>query len=298
MKIEAFTTLVAILKSKTMAAAAEKLNLTPSAVSMQVKQLESYLGQPLFDRSALRVKPLPVAQELVDVIQPALARLEELRRRSRPTIEGHLKLGIINSMQPTLLPPTLLQLRAHYPGLQIALTRGKSLALIASVKAGQLDAAVVAQPENAGSARLTWHPLLEDQLFLIAPPDEEETSATRLFAQYEWICYDTNTVAGRLAARYVGTHFKARRSTIEFDERRAIVSMVSVGLGISVMQLAEPSIFASYPVRVLPLANSPVVSYSVVCRKGDGDSRANQALLSVLRNAAEQIGDRYHFRVS
>ena len=59
MNIGMFATLVAIVDRGTLAAAARQVGCTPSAVSLQVKQLESYFGQPLFDRSSRAVKPTP-----------------------------------------------------------------------------------------------------------------------------------------------------------------------------------------------------------------------------------------------
>ena len=58
MKIESFRTLNAVLRGGSFAAGAADMNLSPSAVSLQMKQMEAYFGQPLFDRSALQVLSL------------------------------------------------------------------------------------------------------------------------------------------------------------------------------------------------------------------------------------------------
>ena len=64
MKIEMFDTLDAVLRGGSLAAAASETNLTASAVSMQMKQIEAYLGQPLFDRSGHAIRPTPLAHEV------------------------------------------------------------------------------------------------------------------------------------------------------------------------------------------------------------------------------------------
>ena len=61
MKLDAFLTLDAVLRGGTLAAAAAEMDLTPSAVSMKMKQLEVYMGQPLFDRSGAQVRPTRLA---------------------------------------------------------------------------------------------------------------------------------------------------------------------------------------------------------------------------------------------
>lgn len=104
MKIESFRTLNAVLRGGSFAAGAADMNLSPSAVSLQMKQMEQYFGQPLFDRSALQVRPNAFAAEVDAVLQDALARLDELRRRSTPAVEGRVRLGTIEPLQVTLLP--------------------------------------------------------------------------------------------------------------------------------------------------------------------------------------------------
>ena len=145
MKIEMFDTLDAVLRGGSLAAAASETNLTASAVSMQMKQIEAYLGQPLFDRSGHAIRPTPLAHEVAAAMRQGLQHLQSLRRRSVVAIEGVVRLGIIESMMPMLLPGTLSELRARYPRLELRPTRGRSIGLTDAVKSGELDAAVVAR---------------------------------------------------------------------------------------------------------------------------------------------------------
>jgi DNA-binding transcriptional LysR family regulator len=286
MKIAAFQTLDSILRNGSMAAAAKEMHLTPSAVSMQIKQLEEYLGQQLFDRSKLQVKATPIAYDVSRVMQEALQRLESVRRRPAMTVEGSLRLGVIPSMQPILLPAAMRLVRDRHPNLKVQPTRGKSADLTLEVKAGRLDAAVVAQPETGGSSRLNWHPLTRRELVLIAPPSSQSGSPVALLRKHDWISYDRNTITGRLAGRFVHSLVREKKSHIELDEVRAIVAMVSAGLGVSVVQLAEPSICLTYPVRLVRLGrNAPSVEFSLVSRKSDTDSRT----LSALKDAISTV---------
>ena len=111
MKIELFDTLDAVLRGGSLAAAASEANLTASAVSMQMKQLEAYLGQPLFDRSGHAIRPTALAHEVAAAMRQGLQHLESLRRRSAVAVEGVVRLGINESLMPMLLPGTLSELR-------------------------------------------------------------------------------------------------------------------------------------------------------------------------------------------
>lgn len=282
MKIETFATLDAVLRGGSFAAAAQEMSLTASAVSMQMKQLEQYLGQPLFDRSGHQVRPTGLAHEVAGVLREGLHQLQALRRQAPRSVEGAVRLGVIESVLPVLLPGTLNTLRARYPRLELRVTRGRSNGLTDAVKSSELDAAVVAEPEQGGSARLAWQPLFRREMRLIAPPNAVETSVPALFKQYEWIRYDRQTISGAMAARWVTQHVATRRGSLELDSVSAIVAAVSAGLGVALVHLVDAAICQAYPVRFVRIGRgAPTVQMSLVTRKADADSR----LLHVLREA-------------
>lgn len=281
--------LEAVLRHGTIAAAAREANLTASAVSIQMKQLEAYLGQQLFDRSGLQVKPLRLAFEVSGVMARARGELEALRRTTGVRVEGSLRLGVIESMQPLVLPKSLQWLRQRYPDLRVHPSRGRSAELTHAVKAGEIDGAIVAQPETGGSSRLHWHPVMRCPLSLVVPPRETETSLSKLFARYEWIRYDSRTIAGRAAARYIHARARAASGTLELDAVRAIMAMVSAGLGISLVQLSEPGIVTAFPVRVLALPDAPELRFTLVTRVSDADSRPLAALREAIDAAMADV---------
>lgn len=279
MKIEMFQTLEAVLRGGSLAAAATEMHLTASAVSMQMKQIEAYLGQPLFDRSGHAIRPTPLAHEVAAAMREGLEHLQTLRRRTAVAVEGVVRLGIIESMLPSLLPGTITELRMRFPRLELRPMRGRSIGLTDAVKSGELDAAVVAEPEGGGSARMHWRPLLRSEMRLIVPPDATETSVAALFKQYDWIRYDRQTTSGLLAARFVTRQVRVRRGALELDSIPAIIAMVSAGLGIALVHLVDAGFCQSYPVRfVRPGRGAPAIQLSLATRKADADSRALQAV--------------------
>lgn len=286
MKIEMFDTLDAVLRGGSLAAAASEMNLTASAVSMQMKQIEAWLGQPLFDRSGHAIRPTPLAHEVSAAIRQGLEHLQSLRRRNAVVVEGAVRLGIIGSMLPALLPGTLTELRTRYPRLELRPTGGRSTGLTDAVKSGELDAAVVAEPPGGGSARLQWQPLLRSEMRLIVPPNATETSVPALFKAYEWIRYDRHTISGMLGARYVTSQVRTGHGALELDSIQAIIAMVSAGLGIALVHLVEAGFCQSYPVHFVRLGRgAPAVQLSLVSRKADAQSRPLRAVSEAVTSA-------------
>jgi DNA-binding transcriptional LysR family regulator len=250
-----------------------------------MKQLEQYLGKQLFDRSGLQVRPTATAHEVVELMRQPLNQLDALRSTHSVVVEGRLKVGIIESMQAQVLPGISRILVERYPRLQLKPSRGRSSSLTSAVKAGTLDAAVVAQPQGVGHGLLQWEPLLRRELVLIAPPSSTESSLAALFRRYEWVRYERDTVTGSLATRFVQEHIAGHRSSLELDTAIAIVATVSAGLGIAIVQPPDAAQLWGYPLRIVSLGRAaPVLQLSLATRKADSESRALQAFRDALRS--------------
>ena len=220
MKLQCLQTLAAVLRHGTFAAAAQEVHLSAGAVSLQMQQLEVFFGQPLFDRSA----------------RHALDAIEQLRRRPAREVQGHLRLGTMESAQVSLLPTAISLLRAQAPGLSVAVMRGVSTALLDDVKADRLDAAVLVRPQSGGSSRLQWYGLMRENFVLIAPPDAPRLPPAELLRRYDWIRFDRSTTGGEIAARYVNQVAPRLRCSFDLPGTEAIAAMVSQGLGVSVVR--------------------------------------------------------------
>ena len=293
MKLSFFATLEAVLRTGSLAGAAREMHVTPSAVSMQMKQLEAHFGQPLFDRAGLTVRPRPIALEVAGAMREPLARLEALRLRTGSRVEGQVRLGVIETMQATLLPAAMAWLRGHHPALQVRPVRGRTTELLEAVKGGELDAAIVVQPDTGGSQRLAWHPVLRRELVLVAPLDAGEARAAALLKAHDWIRFDPETSTGRMAARWVRKHAPGARPTIELQSVQAVVALVSAGLGISIVPEPDAQTTQAHAVRIVRLGrDAPQVQVALVARPVDVDSRKLQALRDAMGAVAAAGGTR------
>lgn len=179
------------------------MGCTPSAVSLQVKQLEQYFGQPLFDRSTRVVRPTPFAVEVTSAASEFTDRLQALRSRPSLRIEGKFRLGVITSMQSDLLPDALRILRDRHNALEVRIPPlNDTDELLTELRAGRIDAALVVRPESGGSTRFVWHEVNRQPYVMLAPPDSAETDPRSLLKTRDWIAYDTGLPGGRVAARH------------------------------------------------------------------------------------------------
>lgn len=290
MNLSSLNTLVAVLDQGSLAAAAREVGCTPSAVSLQMKQLEQYFGQPLFDRSGRAVMPTPFALEAARVARECVGRIDALRTRPARSVSGRWRLGAIATAQTDLLPHALRHLRERYPALTVPLTVSDSDALLRDLKAARIDGAVLIRPPGAGMARmLAWDRLALQPFVLLAPANARPARTPQLLASLGWIRYDTALTGGRAAARYV--HRICPDATVRMDVRPidAIVAMVSAGLGVSVVPLPRAALLESHQVQAIPLGRgAPSRELGFVRRAADAEDRAAEAVLQALKEACAQ----------
>lgn len=286
MKLAALETLGAVLSTGSFTAAASEVGLTPSAVSLQMKHLESYIGRPLFDRSGRSAVPTPIARELAAASASALATIEGFRARSTLAVSGVLRLGAIASVQTSVLPLALRLLRDQQPGLTVQLTLDVSAPLQAALNAGRIDAAVIVRPPQGGSSRLSWRDLARVPLVLVAPAQAEGSTAQQLLRRHAWIQYERSLTGGRVAAQYVRRICPAKRPAFEVASTDAIIAMVAAGLGVSVIPRPRGPLHHAYAFREVALgAGAPFRQVAWACRKADSEDRRHTAVFAALAEA-------------
>jgi LysR family hydrogen peroxide-inducible transcriptional activator len=150
--------------------AAEAASVSQPALSAGIQELEKVLGAPVVERTRGAVQLTAVGAEAVSRAEDVLARTEDLveaaRNAGRP-LSGRLRLGIIPTVAPFLLPATLPSLKAAYPALRLFIREDLTSRLIAGLKAGQLDCAVIALPYAASGID---HARIGDDEILAAAP--------------------------------------------------------------------------------------------------------------------------------
>jgi len=163
---------VAVARHGHFGRAAEACHVSQPALSGQIKKLEGQLGVRLFERTKRRALVTPVGQRFVAQAQALLDRAQVLLEvaQGRPELlSGPFWLGAINTLGPYLFPRVLGKLRRKYPRLELHLREGLTRDLLHDLKAGRLDAALLATPLE--DETLTSTALFREPLLLAAPAE-------------------------------------------------------------------------------------------------------------------------------
>jgi DNA-binding transcriptional LysR family regulator len=256
-----------------------------------MKRLEEYLGQPLFDRSGRTVKPTTVARELCDSVRSALTAVEAARTRQSGAVAGRVVLGTIRSLQSTMIPLVLRDIARRHPDLSVRVIQGDSTELLNQLKAGELDGAALIRPSSGGSSRLHWHDLERQPFVFVAPANSGEASPLELVKRYAWLQFDTSLTSGRVAAGYLHRLSPSTRPKFELESIEAVLAMVAMGLGVSVIPKVSGAMAEAHPVRQISLGrNAPTRQISFVCRGADSESRRLIALRDAFAHEYAEAG--------
>ncbi|HHV67241.1 MAG TPA: hydrogen peroxide-inducible genes activator [Ochrobactrum intermedium] len=155
--------------------AAELAHVSQPALSAQIAEMEALAGAPLFERSQRQVIMTELGKQLYPGIQTVLRELhslEEIAAQSRGLLQTRLRLGIIPTVAPYLVPALIPLLRERHPSFRLQLRESVTARLLDELHAGDIDAIVAALPID--DERLTQRKLFDDR-FLIATSTNDQT---------------------------------------------------------------------------------------------------------------------------
>ena len=149
--------------------AAEQLFVTQSTLSAGIKELEITLGATLLERTKRAVKLTKIGSEILYRAKSILTEVDDLSsfaERLQKPLSGTLKLGVIPTIAPFLLPIVIPKLKADYPALKLYLREDYSLRLLDQIKSGELDFAIIALPFKTED--LIINTLFKDEFWWVA----------------------------------------------------------------------------------------------------------------------------------
>jgi len=252
--INELRTFISVCRHGTFAAAGERIGLTQSAVSSQIKRLEEALGFELFDRTG-RSAILNAAGETTlaraEEICALYAKLGELPDGAADG--GLLRIGAIASAQSTLVARALAKLRTTMPLLRVHVSPGVSMRLMDELDAGKIDAAVMIRPPFGILPELAWQSLVQEPYVLVAPARVPGKDWRLLLQEQPFLRYDRASFGGRMVERFLRREGIAVRDAIELDEIPGLIHMAAKGLGVALVPLVEAHLPLPAGVRVLAL---------------------------------------------
>jgi LysR family hydrogen peroxide-inducible transcriptional activator len=162
--------IVAVARERHFGKAAEACYVSQPTLSVAVKKLEEELDVKLFERSASEVTVTPLGEEIVRQAQSVLeqaANIKDIAKRGKDPLAGSLKLGVIYTIAPYLLPDLVRQVIKRTPQMPLMLQENFTVKLLEMLRTGEIDCAILAEPfPDAGLASAP----LYDEPFLAAVP--------------------------------------------------------------------------------------------------------------------------------
>ncbi|HUZ14085.1 MAG TPA: hydrogen peroxide-inducible genes activator [Caulobacteraceae bacterium] len=275
--------------------AAEAAHVTQPTLSAGVQELERILGAPMVDRGRAGVILTAAGEAAVARASAILTQAEDLMQATRSAgqpLSGRFRLGVIPTIAPFLLPRALPALRRRFPQLRLYLREDLTSRLFVALKAGALDAALVALPYD--TTGLDCALVEEDELMAAFPADHPLCAETRvppekletagLILLEDGHCLREHA----LAACGLGSPRPHDEGSFAATSLPTLVQMVGSGLGVSFLPamavaagLADPAF-----VSVRPLATEHAARQIVVAWRRGSSRAAEGALLAQVLQAA------------
>ena len=237
-----------LARRDTIAAVAEALCYTPSAVSQQLAALERDAGVPLLQRTGRRVSLTPAGAALAGQTEEILALLERAAAglaAVRTGLTGPLRIGAFPTAMRTILPAALVALGRDHPGLELMVTELDPAAVPDALRSGALDVALVHEYEFVPAPRdpaLDTEPLLEEAIYLAsagpAPTAGEDAAGEDAVGSHRdspWIMASPGTLCHTMAVRACQAAGFTPRIRHHADDFVTVLALVAAGQGVALV---------------------------------------------------------------
>lgn len=238
--------IVAVAREKHFGKAAEACFVSQPTLSVAIKKLEDELEVKLFERSANEVSVTPLGEEIVRQAQSVLeqaASIKEIAKRGKDPLAGPLKLGVIYTIGPYLLPDLVRQAIARTPQMPLMLQENFTVKLLEMLRTGEIDCAVMAEPfPDTGLALAA----LYDEPFMAAVPNthpfatRETITAQELKSETMLLlgtghCFRDHVLEVCPEFARFSSDAEGIRKSFEGSSLETIKHMVAAGMGITLV---------------------------------------------------------------
>jgi LysR family hydrogen peroxide-inducible transcriptional activator len=239
--------------------AAEACRVSQPTLSTQIKKLEGELGVTLLERAPRRVLLTPAGRDIVERAKRVLVEVEQMREVARRHCDpeaGSVRLGVFPTLGPYLLPHLIPKIRARYPRLELLLVEEKTDVLLAMLREGRLDAALLALP-----LREEWlhaEPLFSEPFLLAVPNDhplaERPDVAMADLSDYPLLLLEDGHCLRDQALEVCRLAGVGEKEGFRATSLETLRQMVASGVGITLLPMlaVTPPVPASENLRLLP----------------------------------------------
>lgn len=254
MSIRSLKTLIAIHRYGSFRAASEVENLTPSAVSHQMRSLEVSWGLELFDRSTKTAKLTPTGLMIVGEAIEVVAAYDALAEKAKKSkdLSGDITLGAVPTTLTALVPVALSKLKTKHPDIRVRIVPGLTNELILKLDRGQLHAAIISRPDVLPRS-LVFSKIASEKLVMLVSQNTADLPPKELLSSSPFIRFTRNAVVGRQIESWLQQNEIAVKDSMELESLEAISSMVAAELGVSIIPDSRLSAGHHMPLKRLPL---------------------------------------------
>ena len=274
--------------------AADACAISQPALSMQIKELEETLGTVLFERGARKVRLTNFGEEFAlrvrDIVR-SVDELGDLARTAQDRLVGRLRIGVIPTIAPYLLPTIIRELSQTYIGLDIHVRETLTSKLIQELAEGRIDTAIVALPVSEAS--FTEVPLFDENFMLVRPredagkpvPNNEALREMRLLLLEEGHCFRDQALS------FCKIQSATPKEGLDASSLSTLVQMVSAGIGVTLIpEIAVPVETRSASVSVARFESpQPSRTIGMIWRKQSLLASQLLQISSVVRRSVETL---------
>ena len=268
--------------------AAEMVHISQPALSTQIMEMEEYLGARLVERTRSSTILTQKGEEVLRHVRTILHQVDLLEQTARTgigTLEGLIRIGIIPTVAPYMVPQFIPHLRKAYPSLEMELKEAVTDRLMADLLNGRLDAVIAALPLDFEG--IQTRPLFKDRFFmavaenadnvLTSPLTEHEVNVDRLLLLEEGHCLRDQALAVCSAGKRSLVNFGATSMT-------TLLQMVSHDMGMTLIpEMAVATETSRNAIRILPFAEpQPSREIGLAWRRSNHRAKEMDALAEAI----------------
>jgi LysR family transcriptional regulator, hydrogen peroxide-inducible genes activator len=269
--------IVAVAREKHFGKAAEACFVSQPTLSVAVKKIEEELDVKLFERSANEVTVTPLGEEIVRQAQAVLeqaANIKEIAKRGKDPLSGPLRLGVIYTIGPYLLPDLVRQMITHTPQMPLMLQENFTVKLLEMLRTGEIDCAILAEPfPDTG---LAVAPLYDEPFYAALPVNHalaqhdsissEELKAETMLLLGTGHCFRDHVLEVCPEFARFSSNAEGIRKSFEGSSLETIKHMVAAGMGVTLVPRLSIPKAALLPkgkrqedsfIKYLPFAGEP-----------------------------------------
>ncbi|MEC7762958.1 MAG: LysR substrate-binding domain-containing protein [Pseudomonadota bacterium] len=271
--------------------AADACAISQPALSMRIKELEEELGTPLVERGPRQLRLTSFGEDFVAKAREVLRGVDELgdlARAAKGRLAGRLRIGVIPTIAPYLLPAIIGRLSLAHEGLDIHVRESLTSKLITELHEGRLDTAILALPISEPA--FTEVPLFDEDFVLVRPPEDADNPVPdrdglremRLLLLEEGHCFRDQALS------FCNIQSALPRETLDGSSLSTLVQMVGAGIGVTLIpEMAVPVETRATDVSVARFPEpQPTRTIGMIWRKTSPLAGQLREVADVVREAA------------